>query len=310
MPYRDDFGFVPLPVRLDFGEGRIEPLPSVQSAIDGLSAITHPDGFIYPPTQYTQRELPNGELIKVPGSDRNAFLYQLPATHTLTLTGKVDQTIQRYGDAGFVIHLFGRFYGWRCQFHDWWIDGRSKGSSDADHLAPRHGEAEACMRAALVRFRSWAAIPRMVAINAMYLHGRIWSYESEWERFQAAYQVTDALFAIARDTGIIAHRAKISHGERIAVLCDDLGLYYDEKKFEYVVRLRNELLHQALWAGGMPGHAGPDDRSFYAAIWLENLTRRALYAVCGLQGTYLSSSWSKLTTHFFDVKPVTPDEGA
>ena len=68
-------------------------------------------------------------------------------------------------------------------------------------------------------------MPKMVAINAMYLHGRIWTYESEWERFQAAYQVTDAVFALARDTGILTSRQFVSHGDRISVLCDDLGLY-------------------------------------------------------------------------------------
>ena len=294
-------------MRLEFEYGTIEPLASLKSGIEGLSSITNPDGFIYPPVQHTVLESLSGLSEQVPGSDRCAFLYQLPATHQLVLIDEDDEKTQRLGDAGFLVHLFGRFYGWRCQFHDWWIDGRCKGSSDADHLAPRQAQAEACLRASLIRFRSWGAMPKMVAINAMYLHGRIWTYESEWERFQAAYQVTDAVYALARDTGILASRQFVSHADRISVLCDDLGLFYDEERVRYVVDLRNALLHQALWVGGMPGHASPDDRSFYATIWLENFSRRALYSVCGLGGDYISSSWSKLTSHFFDVRPLASD---
>lgn len=291
-------------VRLDFGDGRIEPLASVQSAIKALSKITNPDGYIYPPIVHTRRGWPESESKKVRGSDRGAFLYRLPATHTLTLRGEDDQKVQRYGDAGFLIHFFGLVYGWRCQFHDWWIDGRIKASSHGDHIAPRTADAEACIQAALASFRTWTAVPKVVAINAMYLHARIWTYESEWERFQAAYQVTDAIFALAVDTGTIRSRRTVPHANRIFILCDRLGLYYDETKIKYVVELRNALLHQALWVGGMPGHASPDDRSFYAAIWLENLSRRALLALYGLRGPYIGSSWSKLTTHFFDVKPL------
>lgn len=305
IPYSDSFGFVPLEVSLDFGDGTIESVDSVQSTIKGLRKITNPDGYIYPPIVHTRRGWPEIKSKKIPSSDRCAFLYRLPATHILTLSGEHDDQIaQRYGDAGFLIHFFGLVYGWRCQFHDWWIDGRSKASSNADYHTPRKTYVESCMRGALARFRNWRAIEKMVAINAMFLHGRIWSYESEWERFQAAYQVTDAVFALARDTGRLSSRRTPPHAERILALCDDLHLHYDGEKVTYLVDLRNDLLHQALWVSGMPGHASGDQQSFYASMWLEKFSRRAFFAVCGLGGDYLRSPWWGLGSHYFDVQPT------
>lgn len=305
MPYTDQFGFVPVDVSLSFEAASIQPVDDIHSIIDWMPSITNPDGYIYPPVVHTRRGWPESKSKKIKGSDRGAFLFRLPATHRLTIEDSDEgQEASRYGDAGFLIHFFGLLYGFRCQFHDWWLDGRCNAKSDADFYTPRREAAEACAERALTTFRSLGASQKMVAINVMYLHARIGMYESEWERFQAAYLVADAVFALAKHSGLSREQARVGHPRRLMSLCEAFGLAPDEDKIRYMVSIRNDLLHEALWVGGMPGHASKDLRSFYASMWLENFARRALFALLGLGGSYISSAWWGLGTHFFDLKPT------
>src|SRR5205823_188716 len=118
-------------------------------------------------------------------------------THTLYLNrGGSNGEALRNAGAGFLIHLFAFLYGFRAQFHDWWIDGRVKAKSDADYHQPRAEYVARCIDAGLRRFQSWPARQQTVAINCLFLHSRIWGYEMEWERFQGAYQVVDGVYAL------------------------------------------------------------------------------------------------------------------
>lgn len=298
--YTDEFYYVPLLGGAMFSGGQIEPVEKLAEIIEAVKGYTNPDGFIYPPIIHTRTGWPKKKSRRIPGSERAASLYKLPVTHTLRLDrDDNNREALRNGDAGFLIHLFAFLYGFRAQFHDWWIDSRVKAKSDTDYHQPRAECVARCIDAAFRRFQIWPSRQQTVAINCLFLHSRIWGHEMEWERFQAAYQVVDGVYALARDTAQLPRRTA-PHADRLSLFCQHFGIAADEEKIQTVVKLRNELLHEVLWDGGMPGTARSND-SFYAAIWLENLGRRMILAALGLTGTYIRSPWWGLSAAFFDV---------
>jgi hypothetical protein len=140
----------------------------------------------------------------------------------------------------------------------------------------------------------------LVAINCLFLHTHTCVHELEWERFQAEYQVFDAVFALARDTHAISRTGVVSHGARLEHLCSEFGIPFDAPKARSMVTLRNDLLHEALWDGRMPGEARSME-SAYASYWLHSLSRRALFACLGLRGGYAETAWWGMGTFAFNL---------
>lgn len=301
--YTDKFGYLPIAETLEFEGGSVSPVPEIFEVIQAVSKHAHPDGHVYPPLARTLAHKPGWKRFrKVPQSNRPALFHKLPPTHFLKLEeGFASQDQARYGAAGFLIHFIGFLYGFRCQFHDWWMDGRVLTKSQADHSNPRAEAASRIVERALQRWRQYSERQRLVAINALFLHSRTHVYEMTWERLQAEYQVFDAVFALARDTGQIAGIGKIPHGDRIATLCGHFEIPMDAEKIALIVRLRNDLLHEALWDGRMPGEAR-SQLSFYTPLWIHRLTKRAFLAVLGFEGKYIRAPWWTLGSFYFDVQ--------
>lgn len=300
--YTDHFYYLPVPDHLEFEDGLIEPVPNLDQITAAVAKWTHPDGHVYPRMQKTMRQKPGWKRPrKVPQSERPGLLHQLPTTHSLHLANPVlNQEQARYGPAGFLIHFLGFLYGFQCQFHDWWMDGRVSVRTGADHPPPTASRAGNIITRALRTWHSFAPRQRLVATNLLYLHSRTVVYEMEWECFQAEYQVLDAVFALARDTGQIPPRPRIPHDQRIAALCNRFGIPLDGGILQTVVRLRNELLHEVLWDGRMPGEARSPE-SLLASEWVHRLVRRATFAALGLHGTYIRTPWWGFGTFVFDV---------
>ena len=194
----------------------------------------------------------------------------------------------RYADAGFPVHLLGFLCGMRCQFYDWWIDGRYWPAIDTDHAAPRVEVLAQVIGRMYDRWRTFGAQQRLVAINALFLQSRTRVYENEWELYQAEYQIFDAVFAVARDTGQVPNPP--THGDRIRAMCDHYGIPWEKDKAAFLVQLRNNLIHEALWDGRMPGEARSPE-SLRASWCLHKLSRRAMLSVLGITGPYVQSAW-------------------
>jgi hypothetical protein len=95
------------------------------------------------------------------------------------------------------------------------------------------------------------------------------------------------------------------HKERIEKLCKDLGIRFEKEEKEWTAKiadLRNKLLHETIWDGGMVGEAR-SEFSFYAALRLHKLTKRAMLAALGFKGAYIKSSWSTLSSYSFNIEP-------
>ncbi len=302
--YEDSFGYVPIAEPIRFSLGAAEPLPVIQEAIASVTSRANRDGYLYPPLVHTRRvDLHSQETEVVPTSERPALLHRLPATHSLQLTADFETPDDaRRGAAGFIIHFLGFVHGFRCQFHDWWMDGRVAIKPEIDHTQPSPTEVGALLDAALKRWRGFSPRQKTVAINILFLHSRAPLYEWDWERFQAEYQILDAVFALARDTGKGGQVKEVSHAGRIEWLCKEFGIPMDLHLIKQMVGLRNELIHEVLWDGRMPGDA-TSDVAFRAASWLHDLSKRAMLAALGLGGPYIESSWWSRGVVYFGVHP-------
>lgn len=289
MAYEDSFGYLPLQHSFSLTCGSITPLPSFQSAVESVETDANVDGYLYPYLVHRARSNDNGNTWeKIPKSERPALLRRLPATHRIELPDLPDdQETARYGLAGFIVHFLGFLYGRRFQFHDWWVDGRVALNRSSDHSEPREDDAAYSIDRGIATWSSWPERQRIVALNVLFLKSRAHVYELEWERFQAEYQIFDALYAIARKLKLVT---KVAHRDRIPAMCQAFGIPTDQSRVDTIVRLRNDVIHEALWDGRMPGEARSPS-SFSASLWLDGLSRRVTIALLGMNGEYVRSFW-------------------
>ncbi len=300
MPYQDVFGYLPLDHSFLLSFASVTPLAELSNAVAWVEKYANKDGYLYPDIVHTRRSYDGGSTFeKVPKSERPGLLHQLPATHKLELLGHPDdQEAARYGLAGFLMHMLAFLYGYRCHFHDWWLDGRAPLKSTCDYHEPRLDDAIYCLETAAAAWSGWPDRQKTVALNSLFLKTRTYVYELEWERFQAEYQVFDALYALGRDLGYVA---KVPHEERIPAVCRTYGIPIDQGRVDTIVRLRNDLLHEALWDKRMPGEARSQE-AFYSSIWLDQLSRRVALAVVGVDGQYVRSAWWGLVVGRFVIQ--------
>jgi len=294
-PYTDTFGFLPRWIAVEFSRGAIRPLEHFLRRKAAVEKRTNADGYIYPPYQHTlEASMVDGQVRRVPRSRRPAPLYRIIPSHSLELRGVAsDRDEVRRGEGGFVMHFLSLIYGGRYQFFDWWFDGRVQMGKDFEFASPELERVASCIDRALATYDAWSANQRMVATNAMYLFGRTGVHERESDRFQAEYQVADAAWRLAWLDGKIAGGPTgrlPPHERRLNELCQACDLAEDPTVVTKLVALRNPLLHEALWDGGMPG-TPQSDTSFHASYWLHRLSQRALLAVLGMKGEYLRSAW-------------------
>jgi len=286
--YKDKFGYLPYGFEVNFSGGKIIPRPHFDKAVQLMRRRTHTNQYVYPPR-------------KAKSTPRAASLHHLPSTHTLELDGRFPNQEQvRYGDGGFVIHFLGFLYGHRCQFYDWWVDGRVLIPDEIDHRPPSPKQAGEIISDALRTWRDFQNRQRFVAINALFLHTRTQMYEFEWERFSNNYQIFDAVYALARDTGVLSRSRLTRHEDRIGRICDQFEIPMDSERVKRLVKLRNDLLHEAIWDERMPGESR-SEFSFQASHWLHRLTKRAMLAVLGLRGPYIKTHWWTFGKFRFDI---------
>ncbi len=296
--YRDLFGFIPEKLDFTFDGGGIKTICDPSEAVSWLKKYSNPEGFIYPPVVRSKNR----------GSDSNSdsreyceypeILQRLPATHEIQLTNIEQNEEIRNSESGFIIHCLGFLFGWRCQFADWWFEGPVNSKKQNDYNIMPSSLGGFCLDKALQKWRSWPQRERIVCTNALFLHNRTQVYVWDWERFQAECQVLDAFFKIAnRQYGVPGG----GHAIRIKKLCEYFDLYIDPTLVDEIVKLRNVLVHEALWGGQMPCSA--PQGTFHMPIWLHKFNQRLGLAILGIENEYIRTSWKSLSQCYFDITP-------
>ena len=298
--YTDQFGYLPIKETFSFAGGSVKPGQQFDVATAWMKAYAAKDGHVYPPHQPKEVEVSDGFLtVPVDDSGSPARLFRLPASHVLRLTDFTGtQEEARYGLAAFVMHFLGFLFGYRCHFHDWWIEGRVPTQSTADHSTSWRPEGEHALQSAVTTWKNWDDGLQLVALNAVFLHARAPQYYWSWERLQSEFMIMEAVAYIAENLDKIDKN--LSHRARIPAMCEAFSLARDDARVERIVYLRNILMHQAVWDERMPGEHRSED-SWRAPYWLHNISKRVFLALCGIQGDYIRSDWWSITVHPFQI---------
>ena len=197
MSASDRFGFLPINRTITFDDGVVEPLPSLAGDIARVRLVTHRDGYRYPPLRRDNALHvfePLGEE-----TERSAHLHQMPPSHVLRLDSALVETGStfRLGDGAFLMHFLGLMFGYRLQFHEWWVDGRLPMFPRRWRLPPPlHLEGKLLSDAYFV-WRDWPSSERTRFTNLLYMHVRSAIYEWDWERFTVNYMVFDGCYKMA-----------------------------------------------------------------------------------------------------------------
>lgn len=301
MPFEAEFGYLPIDVACEFDGGRIMSGTRYADSLTLVQRSAHPDGHLYPPIVETRSRGVAGDWEPVPRSRRGALMQSLPPTHILVID---DPSLgdPRLGEAALLLHLLAAMCGRRLQFAEWFVDGRVSIRGQADHYPPHARQLAPALGAALAQWRRWPLRPRQLAVNALYLHGRAMSLEFVWDQFVNQYLVADAAFRLVQQT-TPGWSPSGGHRGRLGALCSLFGVPTEGSPLQTIVDARNELFHEAQWAGGMPGMADSDEL-WNACLSLQGLCLRILYGAFGLRGGYLSGSWWDRQMSHWDLCPA------
>ncbi|MCK4622541.1 MAG: hypothetical protein KAT62_10060 [Desulfuromonadales bacterium] len=290
----DYFGFLPVPGEIEFSHGVVTPLPEIRDIVREVRKQACRDGYIYPPLLKNVETISADDSRKSCDLDHPASYLHLPATHSLTLSlSQKSEQEPRYGLAGFIAHFLGFLFGYRVQFYDWRFEGRVNVKSSSTHTPPHLEQVTCFLESGIKVWSNWGLRKKTIAINALYLHARTSLYENDWERFQVEYQTIDAVCYLAKV-------ANYSHNQRLKKLCEKHSIPVDEEKFKSIIGLRNELLHEAIWDGRMPGEVR-SQISMDASSWLHKISKRAILATFGVRGRYIESNWWKRWPESFEI---------
>lgn len=296
----DSFGFLNLDCEIQFDCGIIRPVVSFKGNLEYIERISHKDGFLYPPViqqykgKYDKRIKEVRPVEEIPNSERPSLYYHVPISHELTIENPLAESI-RFGDAGLIINLLAFLYGTRLQFHDWRLDGRVpvlKSCGDIAYSVIEFQDTrERFVNHVYCQWRGWDEKCRLRYVNILFMHSRTICLENKWEEFASGYMVFDALFRLHRDLGRKGFGKKGddgNHQQRLPGMLGFYGLANDKDGLlEKIYRQRNELFHEALWAGETPGQCEGEGLSFY----LNRLNARLIVAIAEFDNQYIRSPW-------------------
>ena len=285
---RDRFGFLPFEYAIEFEGGTISPVLNYDEIRASVKENTSDDGFLYPQLTRRVRELDEKSETKWPPS----LIYQIPASHELSLSSGGTLKELRRGPSGFVIQLLAYLFGVRLQFHDWWVDGRMPIRS-THNIHVTKTVAEDFLSHCYQIWHKWPERNQKLISNLLFMHSRAPSYEWDWERFMIEYMVFDGCWNLS---GL---NSKSGHGGRIKTICDKWDIPADVALIDRIVVLRNDLFHETLWDKSQPC-TGVSSEAFLQAYNLRRLNQRLIPALLGYSNTYVKTSWWALGTCLFE----------
>jgi len=299
MIITDQFGFLPKQLDLECSGFKIYCVDNFHETLKSIKETVNRDGFIYPRMTYSAVVNPTTmrEIKRIPNSERPTLLYKLPPSHHIEF--ETDDIMKEKKELrrelfGFIMHLIGYIFGVRLQFHDWWFDGRTP--FDSQHnIGITKKKLEEFLVHAINKFMSWEKEKQISFVNILYMHNRAPSYEWDWETFIIEYMVFDACWKFSG----LGKTTKTKHENRINRICTEYKLYQKNDVIEKIVKLRNNLFHEALWCGEMPCTVADND-DFFVSYHLRRLNQRLIPALLGYNSTYVGSDWTCLGSHSFD----------
>lgn len=296
-----EFGVLPENVTAYSPKWIVEPLPNYDDVIARWRAWGADNRWVIPPmtARMVERRDPRTGRVartRIPGSMQQAIVWRVPPSHRLRYArrGWLDRDKASQGIAPFLIYLVGSLYGVELQQHGWGISGRQHKRTEGLFVVRPNALGGVLAHAAAWFPRQRRDLQR-TAIGMLYLHNHVPSLHWDWERFAWQYVAFDAAWRLARRTRRIADPPRgrgrdWPHAQRFPIFAKKLGIKSATRPFRQWVRLRNELLHQAIWGRNMPGHQ-PQQIARQAYLPLRSFTTLAILAALGYRGASLRGNW-------------------
>jgi hypothetical protein len=234
---------------------------------------------------------------EIPNTKRPAFLWRLPASHSMVVRTGVASSEFRKDIGLFIIHLLAYLFGTRLQFHNWWFDSRIPTKLQANICDPAR-TVEPFLSAACRTWKAWDRPDRAAMTALLYMHSRVPGYGWPWECFTFEYMVLDRLYALAATRrGLPLRRG---HSQRLSVLCAAYGVPTDTAMAKRIVTVRNNLFHELQFGADPPGFSGHRD-ALILSYRLRDLNRRLIAATLGWDVPFVHSPWWTLSSVPFDL---------
>ncbi len=301
-----EFGFYPLPLNTDYGDFRIKTRDDLESVVKAVESSPFVEGeWIYSPPR--QVHVFGTDSIKVlPYPSR---VFGLPKTHTLSHKTDDPERLR------FLVWCFGFFVGMRMSDQEagfldatpikpgvsndivWFGDSLMIALATADDFFTANATAAKVGRTIRAAMHSYLAsdVPMLL----------------DYERFIHLYTAIDACYA-AQVLIAGPPKKRQSHAERIAYLCEELGIpgpWWADRNSAFVAKQRNETLHEGLffdepWGFSVfGGHQHNDPKQHMLLLEMQKLTCRIVIALIGVQDReYLTSSVSDRQRHGLRLK--------
>jgi len=287
MSYIDRLGFLNYPDEIDFEHGRIQPCAEFAEELRFVRQYEHADGFMYPPMIQTHR-MPLGEPgvpVPIPNTSRPAAVFDMPLSHEIRIGSPLGNGDLRHEDGGLIIHLAAFFFGTRLQFEGWHFDGRVP-TKPTNSFTYASGTPAHFIRWVYAKWKTWPQESRRRYTNILYMHARTDSCIWEWDRFIYRYMTFDAICKFHQEMDGIKFT---THNKRIIEMCRRYDIATNEEAIKDLVRLRNDLFHEALWDGTTPGRRAGEN--FLAEKWLGNLNAKLIVASSGYLNEFTRRGW-------------------
>jgi len=252
------FGYLQEQATFDWSAGTISPLDNIASIVERLMADGNAYGdWFYPPLElapHAPNETKNAPLIQTE-------IFSLPSTHLLSLKNH-DANDEC---ANFIIALFGMLKGRRLQRDGFQHFYRVPLASmrGCDFNADKRGITYALEKANEFWLKHSDAEIQKLAFGALHWHLFAQLYRHSFERFNAQYMALDACHQLASKTWAGFKPAR-NHANRASELCAQVGVPMPEwakphlagkKTTCAIADCRNELIHEAMYAGQPVGFA-------------------------------------------------------
>jgi hypothetical protein len=289
------FGFLNRKLTHRFDGGEIALVSEFDQNENWIERYAHTDGFLYPPTTRSRNSKGN----RSSNSDRPAHLHRLPASHELRLTTNSPSSDNHRSHASFIMQLVAYLHGTWLQFADWWFDSRVPLNGTHNiHFATK--TAEHFLSHAYTKWQGWPDKARTRFTNVLFMLNRAPSYEWDWEHFLIEYMVFDACVKTTKDLGLLSPSGKgaLKQASQFDLLCSTFGLRQKDNLRDDMVRLRNDLFHEALWDGGQPG-AAKTPSSYFSPLHLRRFNQRLILAILAYNNDYVKSAWWSMSQSSF-----------
>jgi hypothetical protein len=251
------FGFLTSSKRIKSGGISIAPLPEFGEIIANFyETASVSEGWIYGPEREEPKSAEEKSRFKNTAPKIAQPFFRLPSTHEITSTDLDDDQLKFVVLAyGFLNGLYLTPENYACLQKAPYQEGKLSrlvlGGSDYE-IGIRK------IRQFLLNSGK-EKVHAMRAILHWFLAGQ--SYEFEWDRFDAQYKVLDGIYAVSGISSPFHARRPVdlvAHFARYKIILPD-WCKIDKPKSSKVSRMRNDLFHEAIYAGMPLGYAYPDE---------------------------------------------------